>query len=218
MGSRTAQGRRAPRHDGACRVAFRFSLQRRRPGASTFRGSIPSSPVPLSTLRRHPRGCRRMTRGRRGWLLLRRTALSSATICRSPGAQRTLDPGSHRCSSRISPNRSLVWPPLRGSARVAAVSAATLVLPAPNEAGNRSLDGALSPRLGTWPLQPTRCTALEMLRISRTAAARVRMQAAVRSGLGTNSGRGPVPERPTTMLPANRSACRVIATRVRGSD
>ena len=63
MGSRTAQGRRAPRHDGARRVAFRFSLQRRRPGHSTFRGSIPSPPFPLSTLRRRPYERRRMNSG-----------------------------------------------------------------------------------------------------------------------------------------------------------
>ena len=42
-----------------------------------------------------------MTRGRRGWLLLRRTALSSATICRSPGAQRLLCPGSSRHTTRF---------------------------------------------------------------------------------------------------------------------
>ena len=45
------------------RVAFRFSLQRRRPGHSTFRGSIPSPPFPLSTLRRRPRERRRMNSG-----------------------------------------------------------------------------------------------------------------------------------------------------------
>ena len=101
LGSRTAQGRRAPRLDGARRVAFRFSLQRRRPGASTFRGSIPSPRFPLSTLRRRPRGRQRMTRGRRGRLHLRRAALASASIHRSPGAQRMLDPGSHRCSSLL---------------------------------------------------------------------------------------------------------------------
>jgi hypothetical protein len=56
VGSRTAQGRRVPRYNGARRMAFRFSLQRQRPGVSTFRGSIPSPLVPLSTLRRHPRG------------------------------------------------------------------------------------------------------------------------------------------------------------------
>ena len=94
MGSRTAQGRRAPRHDGARRVAFRFSLQRRRPGHSTFRGSIPSPPFPLSTLRRRPRERRRITRGRCGRLPLQRTTLSFASIHRPPGAQRRLDPSS----------------------------------------------------------------------------------------------------------------------------
>ncbi|MGK7865492.1 helix-turn-helix domain-containing protein [Falsiroseomonas sp. E2-1-a4] len=34
-----------------------------------------------------------------GRILLQRAALSSATSCRSPGAQRRLEPGSHRCSN-----------------------------------------------------------------------------------------------------------------------
>jgi len=91
MGSRTARDQRAPRHGGAHRVAFRFSLQRRRPGHSTLRGSIPSPPFPLSTLRRRPRERRRMTRGRRGWLPLQRTTFSFASIHRPPGTQRRLD-------------------------------------------------------------------------------------------------------------------------------
>jgi hypothetical protein len=91
MGSRTARGQRAPRHNGARRVAFRFSLQRRRPGHSTLRGSIPSPPFPLSTLRRRPHERRRMTRGRCGRLPLQRTTLSFASIHRPPGAQRRLD-------------------------------------------------------------------------------------------------------------------------------
>ena len=78
----------------ARRVAFRFSLQRRRPGHSTFRGSIPSPPFPLSTLRRRPRERRRMTRGRCGRLPLQRTTFSFASIHRPPGAQRLLDPSS----------------------------------------------------------------------------------------------------------------------------
>src|SRR5512147_575225 len=39
--------------------------------------------IPLSTLRRHPCGCQRMTRGRRDWLDLQRTELASAATCRS---------------------------------------------------------------------------------------------------------------------------------------
>lgn len=100
MGPRTARGRRAARHGGARRVAFRFSLQRRHPGLSEFCGSIPSPQFPLSTLRRGPHGRRRMTRGRRGRLRLRLTTLSFASIHRSPGAQRMLDSGRHRCSDR----------------------------------------------------------------------------------------------------------------------
>ena len=52
------------RHDAPSRVAFRFSPQRRHPGPSTFRGSPLCPRLPLSTLRRSPRGGRRMTRGR----------------------------------------------------------------------------------------------------------------------------------------------------------
>jgi len=52
------------------------------PRTCSFRGSIPNPCVPLSTLRRRPRGRRRMTRGRRGSLLLRREALSSSPFCR----------------------------------------------------------------------------------------------------------------------------------------
>jgi hypothetical protein len=66
----------------------------------TFRGSILCPRVPLSTLRRHPCGCRRMTRGRRAWLDLQRTELASAATCRSPGARRRLDPGCFPSASR----------------------------------------------------------------------------------------------------------------------
>ena len=44
-----------------------------------FRGSLAGPPVPLSTLHRQCHHCRRMTRGQRGSLLLRRRALSSPT-------------------------------------------------------------------------------------------------------------------------------------------
>jgi hypothetical protein len=57
------------------------------PWTSQFRGSIPSPCVPLSTLRPPPHGCRRMTRGRRGLLGLRREALPSSPLRRSPGAR-----------------------------------------------------------------------------------------------------------------------------------
>jgi hypothetical protein len=70
-GSLTMRGRIDARHGAPARVAFRSSLQRRHPGLETFRGSIPCPPVPLSTLRRHPYGWLRMTRGRRDWLVQR---------------------------------------------------------------------------------------------------------------------------------------------------
>ena len=50
--------------------------------------------VPLSTLRRILTEYRRMTRGRCGLLDLQRRALSSPTLCRSPGAFRTGRPRS----------------------------------------------------------------------------------------------------------------------------
>ena len=67
-GSLTARDPVASRDIDATGGAFRFSLQRRRPGASFFRGSIPYPHVPLSTLRRFPCGKLRMTRGRCGSL------------------------------------------------------------------------------------------------------------------------------------------------------
>jgi len=47
-----------------------------------FRGSIPSLPVPLSTLHVRPRGRPHMTRGQDGSLFLSCTTLSFATLCR----------------------------------------------------------------------------------------------------------------------------------------
>jgi len=58
---------------GPCRLPQ--TQRRRRPGLSNFRGSIPSLCVPLSTLRRAPRGAPRMTRGRCGSLRLHRDGL-----------------------------------------------------------------------------------------------------------------------------------------------
>ncbi len=51
-GSLTARDSGTPRDIGAPDGAFRFSLQRRRPGVSFLRGCIPGPHVPLSTLRR----------------------------------------------------------------------------------------------------------------------------------------------------------------------
>ena len=78
-GSVTAQGPVAPRDIGAPSVAFRILLRRRHPEVISFRGSIPGPHVPLSTLHPRPRGRRRMTRGRRGSLTLRRMTLSFTT-------------------------------------------------------------------------------------------------------------------------------------------
>ncbi len=108
----TTQGRAGARHDALSHVAFRFSPQRRHPGPSTFRGSILCPHVPLPTLRCHPHGRQRMTRGRRDCLYLRRTEIASATtlpvfpahvavgtaIARRPTGRRRRSPasGSHR--------------------------------------------------------------------------------------------------------------------------
>ena len=78
-GSLTARDSSAPRDIGAPDGAFRFSLQRRRPGVIVLRGSIPGPHVPLSTLRRRPCGRLRMTRGRCGSLLHFRMTLSFTT-------------------------------------------------------------------------------------------------------------------------------------------
>ena len=73
---------RASRDIDAAGVAFRQVLLRRHCGATSFRGSIPSPHVPLSTLRRRPYGRLRMTRGRCGSLILHRMKLSFTTPCR----------------------------------------------------------------------------------------------------------------------------------------
>jgi hypothetical protein len=58
------------------------------PGLYRLRRSIPRLYVPLSTLRRHPRGCLRMTRGRCGSLILHRNGLAPSTSCRPFPAHR----------------------------------------------------------------------------------------------------------------------------------
>ena len=88
-GSLTAQDPVASRAIDALGGAFRFLLQRRRPGGSVFRGSIPGPHVPLSTLRRHPLERLRMTRGRCGSLRLHRMTLSFTTPRRFSLAHRS---------------------------------------------------------------------------------------------------------------------------------
>src|SRR4051812_32524819 len=51
-------------------------------GLRTFRGSMAGLCAPLPTLRRHPRRCRRMTRGQCGSLHLHCKRLSLSTLCR----------------------------------------------------------------------------------------------------------------------------------------
>ena len=69
-GSLTARDSDASRDIDAFGVAFRFSLQRRHPEETSFRGCIPGPHVPLSTLRRFSCEKLRMTRGRHGSLAL----------------------------------------------------------------------------------------------------------------------------------------------------
>src|ERR1700686_5245706 len=78
-GSVTARDSVAPRDIGAPDGAFRFLLQRRRPGVFGLRGCIPGPHVPLSTLRRRPRERLRMTQGRCGSLFHIRMTLSFTT-------------------------------------------------------------------------------------------------------------------------------------------
>ena len=87
---------------GVCdRAGSRSASRYRRPGcglphpptasapqSNSFRGSIPGPHVPLSTLHPRPRGRRRMTRGRRGSLALRRMTLPFTTPCRFLPAHR----------------------------------------------------------------------------------------------------------------------------------
>jgi len=88
-GSVTARGPAASCQSDASDVAFRLSPQRRHPGGPAacaaghgLHGSNPGLRVPLSTLRPCPRGQRRMTRGRRGWLALQRMTLAFTTLRR----------------------------------------------------------------------------------------------------------------------------------------
>jgi hypothetical protein len=88
-GSVTARGPCLPRQCGSHGVAFGVSPPPRHPGRPRpcgpghgLRSSIPGLHVPLSTLRPHPHGCTRMTRGRRSWLSLQRMKLSFTTPCR----------------------------------------------------------------------------------------------------------------------------------------
>src|ERR1700730_12977318 len=64
---------------------------RRRPEISSFRGSMAGLCAPLSTLRRHPRGYRRMTRGQCGSLDLHCKRLALSTPCRSSRRTENLD-------------------------------------------------------------------------------------------------------------------------------
>ena len=74
------------------RLAFRSGRRRRHPGLSHFAAPYPACTSPCQRFAASLTGCRRMTRGHRGSLRLRCTALSSATPCRLSGAFRP--PGS----------------------------------------------------------------------------------------------------------------------------
>jgi hypothetical protein len=80
-GSLTTPGRPSARFNAPVRVAFHLcdnvSTRER-----NFRGSMAGLRVPLSTLRLHPHGCPRMTRGRCRLLILQRNGLSPSIPCR----------------------------------------------------------------------------------------------------------------------------------------
>src|ERR1051326_691022 len=87
------------------------------PRSTDFAARCPACTCPCPTLRRHPRGCRRMARGRRGSLLLRRRALSSPPSCRFiPAHLEPLD------APQLSRRRSMPTP----AGRVPASGAVTL--------------------------------------------------------------------------------------------
>src|SRR5262249_40532291 len=81
-GSPTTRDSTASRDIDAPDVAFRFLLQRWRPGACFFRGWIPGPHVPLSTLPRFPCKKLRMILGRYGSLTLWGVTLSFTTTRR----------------------------------------------------------------------------------------------------------------------------------------
>ena len=87
----TCQGLRPRRNDWALAISHPFVLPSAQLTASAlgktfFRGSMAGLCTPLPTLRRHPHGCLRTARGRRGSLLPHRSGLPPPTPCRSPGA------------------------------------------------------------------------------------------------------------------------------------
>ena len=89
----TCQGlrQRPRRNDWALAISHPFVLPSAQLTASAlgktfFRGSMAGLCTPLPTLRRHPHGCLRTARGRRGSLLLHRSGLPPPTPCRPPGA------------------------------------------------------------------------------------------------------------------------------------
>ncbi len=93
----TCQGLPTPGRPGTrvgvpVRIAFRTSKNVGARDEVIFAVQWLGLRAPLSTLRRHPRGGRRMTRGRCGSLLLHRGGLAPPTLCRSPGALES-DPG-----------------------------------------------------------------------------------------------------------------------------
>ena len=77
----TTQGPQQARVSACCDVAFPKRPQGRHPELS-FRSSIPGPLMPLSTLRRPPRGGLRKTRGQDGSLLLSCETLAFSTSCR----------------------------------------------------------------------------------------------------------------------------------------
>ena len=88
--SPTTPGRAGTRVGVPVRIAFRNTQN---VGARHFRGSIAWPARSPETLRRHPRGSRRMTWGRCGSLRLHRKGLAPSTPCRSPGARMLTWPG-----------------------------------------------------------------------------------------------------------------------------
>jgi len=85
-GSQTTQGRSNTRTDVSARVAFRDTYRVGALSNFTFAAQWLAYTLP-STLRRHPRGCRRTAWGQCGSLLLHCNGVAPSTPCRSPGAQ-----------------------------------------------------------------------------------------------------------------------------------
>ena len=124
MGSKTTQGRPAPRAVAAGRMAFRggYSV-----GAliANFRSSIPSPSFPLFTLRWTLRSAQRKTRGRADRYSFLVRLFHSSTPCRFKSRRTTTFFSRHGFRSWLSKRMRMVSLPTRGTSLRFTASSAT---------------------------------------------------------------------------------------------